>query len=37
MVLALFEGDRKVSFVEAWHVLQSNGVRTYAVSRMNLT
>jgi hypothetical protein len=21
--------ERKVSFIEAWHVLQTNGVRTY--------
>jgi hypothetical protein len=31
MVLALVEGEWKVSFGEAWHALQSNGVRTYAV------
>jgi hypothetical protein len=31
MVLAFIEGERKVSFGEAWHALQSNGVRTYAV------
>jgi hypothetical protein len=30
-VLALVEGEGKVSFGEAWHALQSNGVRTYAV------
>jgi hypothetical protein len=31
MMLALVERERKVSFSEAWHALQSNGVRTYAV------
>jgi hypothetical protein len=30
-VLALVEGERKVSFGEAERALQSNGVRTYAV------
>jgi hypothetical protein len=30
-VLALDEGEMEVSFGEAWHALQSNGVRTYAV------
>jgi hypothetical protein len=35
-VLALFQGERKVSFCEAWHALQSNGVRTYAVWCMKL-
>jgi hypothetical protein len=30
MVLALVKRERKVSFDEAWHPLQSNGVRTYA-------
>jgi hypothetical protein len=30
-VFALVEGERKVSFGEAWCALQSNGVRTYAV------
>jgi hypothetical protein len=31
MVLALAERERKVSSAEAWHALQSNGVRTYVV------
>jgi hypothetical protein len=31
MVLALVEGERKVSYGEAWRVLQTNEVRTYAV------
>jgi hypothetical protein len=31
MMLAVIERKRKVSFGEAWHVLQTNGVRTYAV------
>jgi hypothetical protein len=30
-VLALVEGVRKVSFIEAWRALQSNGVITYVV------
>jgi hypothetical protein len=30
-MLALVEGERKVSFIEAWCALQSNGVGTYAV------
>jgi hypothetical protein len=30
-VLALVEGERKVSFDEAWLAHQSNRVRTYAV------
>jgi hypothetical protein len=30
-VLAFVKGERKVSFVEAWRALESNGVRTYAV------
>jgi hypothetical protein len=30
MVLALVERERKVSYGEAWHALQSNGVKTYA-------
>jgi hypothetical protein len=30
-VLVLVKGRRKVSFVEAWHILQTSGVRTYAV------
>jgi hypothetical protein len=30
-VLALVERERKVSFDEAWHALQSNGVKTYVV------
>jgi hypothetical protein len=36
MVLALAERERKVSFGEAWHSHQSNGVRTYAVCCMKL-
>jgi hypothetical protein len=36
IVLALVEGERKVSFGEAWRALQSNGVRTYAVWCMKL-
>jgi hypothetical protein len=35
-VLALVEGERKLSFGEAWRALQSNGVRTYAVWCMKL-
>jgi hypothetical protein len=31
MVLALVEGERKVSYGEAWRVLQTNDVRIYAV------
>jgi hypothetical protein len=30
-VVALVESKRKVSFGEAWHALQSNEVRTYAI------
>jgi hypothetical protein len=30
-MLALIEGERKVSFGEACHALQSNGVKTYVV------
>jgi hypothetical protein len=30
-MLALIEGERKVSFGEAWRALQSNEVRTYAL------
>jgi hypothetical protein len=30
-VLALIEGERKVSFGQSWCALQSNGVRTYVV------
>jgi hypothetical protein len=30
-VLALVEGERKVSFDVAWRALQSNRVRTYVV------
>jgi hypothetical protein len=30
-VLALVKRRRKVSFIEAWRVLQTSGVRTYAV------
>jgi hypothetical protein len=30
-MLALVEGERKVSFIEAWRALQSNGVRNYAI------
>jgi hypothetical protein len=36
MVLALVEGERKVSFGEAWRALQSNGERTYVVRCMKL-
>jgi hypothetical protein len=31
MVLALVERGRKVSFGEAWHALQVDGVRTYVI------
>jgi hypothetical protein len=31
MVLALVERERNVSFGEAWHALQSSGVKTYVV------
>jgi hypothetical protein len=31
MVLALVEGRRKVSFVEAQHILETSGVRTCVV------
>jgi hypothetical protein len=37
MVLALAESERKVSSGEAWHALQSNGVRIYVVWCMKLT
>jgi hypothetical protein len=30
-VLVMVERERKVSFDEAWHAFQSNGVRTYVV------
>jgi hypothetical protein len=30
-MLALVWGRRKVSFVEAWRILQTSGVSTYAV------
>jgi hypothetical protein len=30
-VLALIKERRKVNFIKAWHVLQTSGVRTYAV------
>jgi hypothetical protein len=30
-VLALVERGRKVSFDEAWHTLQVDGVRTYTI------
>jgi hypothetical protein len=31
LVLALVERERKVSFGEAWHSLQVDGIRTYAI------
>jgi hypothetical protein len=36
-VLALVKRRRKVSFIEAWHILQTNGVRTYVVSCMSVS
>jgi hypothetical protein len=30
-VLSFVEGERKVSFIEAWHAHQSNGFRTYVL------
>jgi hypothetical protein len=30
-VLALFKKRKKVSFIEAWHILQTSGVSNYAV------
>jgi hypothetical protein len=37
MVLALVERERKVSFHEALHALQSNGVGIYVVLCMKMT
>jgi hypothetical protein len=30
-VLALVKGRRKISFIKAWRILQTSGIKTYVV------